>query len=106
MEILFSTLELEAIAMSKSALSKVFGGDSDVACRRLYELAAMDTLAVAASLPMHKLTQAGKSRFSISITPTYKILFEAILASEVGSSGSELDLGSVTAIRIIAMGTL
>jgi hypothetical protein len=107
MEILFATSDMEAVAMSESALAKIFGASVRVACRRLCELAAMETLAVAASLPMHELTpQAEKSRYTVSVSPTHKIHFEAILNSGTATSTQGLNLSSVTAIRILSLGKL
>jgi len=91
--------------MSESALAKIYGASVRVACQRLCELAAMETLAVAASLPMHELTlQAGESCYSISVSPTHKIYFEAILTSGTSTSTQGLNLSSVTAIRIFSLG--
>jgi hypothetical protein len=105
MEILFATSDLEDVAMSESALSKIYGVSVRVACRRLCELAAMESLAVAASLPMHELTsQVGRFHYSVSVSPTHKIFFEAILTSGAGTSPRDLNLSSVTAIRIFALG--
>lgn len=105
MEILFATSDMEAVATSESGLSKIYGVSVRIACRRLSELAAMESLAVAASLPMHELTPlAEKSRYSVSVSPTHKIYFEAILNSGTGTSARELNLSSVTAIRIFFLG--
>lgn len=105
MEIFFATSDMEDVAMSESALAKIFGASVRIACRRLYELAAMESLAVAASLPMHELTpQAGNSCYSVSVSPTHKIYFEAILNSGIGTPTQGLNLSSVIAIRIFSLG--
>ena len=107
MEILFATSDMEAVAMSESALAKIYGASVRIACQRLCELAAMESLAVAASLPMHELTQqAEKSRYSVSVSPTHKIYVEAILNSGTATSTQGLNFSSVTAIRILSLGKL
>lgn len=105
MEILFATSDLEAVAMSESALAGIYGTSARLACQRLSELAGMETLAVSASLPTHGLTtHARTSRYSVGVSSTHRIYFEAILNSGSGTSNPELNLSSVTAIRIFALG--
>jgi hypothetical protein len=107
MDILFATSDLEVVATSQSALAKVYGASGHVACRRLCELASMESLAVAAAFPTHQLTPlAEPSCYSVSVSPTHKIFFEAILNSEARASTRDLKLNSVTAIRIYAWGKL
>lgn len=107
MELFFATSNMEAVAMSQSALVGVYGASTRIACQRLSELAAMETLAVSASLPTHGLTHhAGTSRYSVGVSPTHRIYFEAILNSDRSTLNRELDLSFVTAIRIFALGKL
>jgi hypothetical protein len=103
MEIQFATSDMEAAAMCETALARIYGGSGRKACQRLLELAAMENLAVAASLPTHRLTAQPQARgFSINVSGTQLILFEAILKSGANTSSRELDLSSITAIRILA----
>lgn len=105
MEILFATSDMEAAALSENALAKIFGTSACKACQRLYELAATESLAVAAALPMLKLTQqAGTLCYSVSVSPTHRILFEPILDSGTTTRSRNINLASVTAIRILAFG--
>lgn len=105
MEILFASSDMEAAASSESTLTEIFGTSARKACQRLYELAAAESLAVAAALPMLKLTQqAGTHRYSVSVSPTHRIFFEPILDSGATPRGRKIDLASVTAIRILALG--
>jgi hypothetical protein len=105
MEILFASSDMEAAALSESALAKIFGTSARKAGQRLYELAATESLAVAAALPMLKLTQqAGTHRYSVSVSPTHQIFFEPILDSGATARSRKIDLASVTAIRILALG--
>lgn len=105
MEILFASSDLEAAALSESALAEIFGTSARKACQRLCELAASESLAVAAALPMLKLTQqAGTHRYSVSVSPTHRIFFEPILDSNATAHGRKIDLASVTAIRILDLG--
>lgn len=105
MEIWFASSDLEAAALSESALTKIFGTNARKACQRLYELAATETLAVAATVPMLQLIhQAGTSRYSVSVSSTHRIFFEPILDSSNSNRSGKIDLASVTAIRILAFG--
>jgi hypothetical protein len=105
MEILFASSAVEAAALSESALAQIFGTSARKACQRLYELAATESLAVAAALPMFKLTQqAGALCYSVSVSATHHIFFEPILDPAVANTGHGIDLASVTVIRILALG--
>ncbi|WP_194724099.1 hypothetical protein [Noviherbaspirillum malthae] len=105
MEIFYASSEIEAAALSEGALAKIFGTNARKACQRLFDLAATESLAVAAALPMLKLTQqAGMARFSVSVSSTNRILFEPVLDSGAATSAKEIDLASVTAVRILALG--
>jgi hypothetical protein len=105
MEIHFASPYMEAAALSESALAKIFGTSARKACQRLYELAAMESLAVAAALPLLKLTQqAGTRCFSVSVSREHRIFFEPSLNSGVAITCHEIDLASVTAIRMLDLG--
>lgn len=105
MEISFASSDMEVAALSENALAEIFGASARKACQRLCELAAMESLAVAAALPMLRLTQqAGTLRYSISVSPAHQISFEPILDSEATTRGLRIDSASVTAIRILALG--
>lgn len=105
MEILFASSNMEAAALSESALTEIFGTSARKAGQRLYELAATENLAVAADLPMLKLTQqAGAHLYSVSVSPVHRIFFEPILDSGAADRGRKINLASVTAIRILALG--
>lgn len=105
MEILFTSSDTEAAALSENALAKIFGACARKACQRLFELAATESLAVAAASPILKLAQQpGTHCFSVSVSPTHRIFFEPILDSGVATPSHEIDLASVTAIRILSLG--
>ncbi|HNA87470.1 MAG TPA: hypothetical protein PLB04_17985 [Nitrospira sp.] len=105
MEILFASSDVEAAALSESALAEVFGTSVRKACQRLCELAAMENLAVAAALPMLELTQQARTpRYSVSVSSTHRIFFEPILDSGATTRSRQINLASVTAIRILALG--
>lgn len=103
MELAFATSDLEATAQSESRLREIFGTSTSRACQRLYELAALDTLQIAAQLPTLDLMQdSGSGRFSVSVCPTHRITFEPVRGTKKVTK--EIDLASVTAIRILALG--
>jgi hypothetical protein len=105
MEILYASSEMEADALSEGALAKIFGASARKACQRLFELAATESLAVAAALPMLKLTrQPGMPSYSVSVSPPHRIFFEPVLDSGSAITANEIDLASVRAIRILALG--
>lgn len=105
MEILFVSSDMEAAALSEGTLAKIFGESARKACQRLYELAATESLAVAAALPILKLTrQAGTPYYSVNVSPTHRIFFEPIPDSGVATPSHEIDLAAVTTVRILAMG--
>lgn len=105
MEISFASSDMEATALSESALTEIFGTSARKAGQRLYELAATESLAVAAALPMLKLTQqAGTHRYSVSVSLAHRIFFEPILDSGASTRSRKINLASVTAIRILALG--
>lgn len=105
MDILFASSDVEAAALSESALAEIFGTSARKACQRLCELTAMESLAVAAHLPMLKLTQqAGAPRYSVSVSPSHRIFFEPVLDSVAKTRGRNIDSATVTAIRILALG--
>ncbi len=102
MEILFATPDLEAAAKSQDVLAQKFGGHVRRACQRFFELDSLATLAAAAALPTLRLTQEpGKLRYSVFVTSTHRITFEAVLRPGANLS---VDHNSVTTIRILALG--
>lgn len=105
MDIVFATSDLEAAAQSESRLQKIFGASARRAGQRLYELAALETLAVAATLPTLDLRpNPGSSRFSVSVSRSELITFEPIQNAKAKRGAQHPDLASVTAIRILALG--
>jgi hypothetical protein len=105
MEILFASSELEAAALSEDALAEIFGTSARKACQRLYELAAANDLAVAAALPMLQLCRQPRcARFTVGVPPKHQITLEPVLRSRGKNAGQEIDLASVTTIRILAFG--
>jgi hypothetical protein len=105
MELVFATSDLEAAAQSGSRLQKIFGASARRACQRLYELAALETLAVAAGLPTLDLRpNPGSGRFSVSVSRGHRITFEPIHNTKADKGVQRLDPASVTAIRILALG--
>lgn len=105
MELTFATLDLEATAQSENRLRKIFGPSCDRACQRLYELFALDNLHLATLLPPLDLRSHSKSgQFSISVCPKHRITFELVPNAGLSVGVGALDLASVTAIRILALG--
>lgn len=105
MELTFATSDMEAVALSEARLRKIFGVSTRKACQRLYELAAVETLAVAAALPTLELRQTpGSVRFAVSVCPHHCIGFEPIHNTEPVDAVDCVDLASVTAIRILTLG--
>ncbi len=105
MDLAFATSDLEAAAQSESGLRRIFGASTRRACQRLYELASLDTLSVAASLPTLDLRPNPDSgRFSVAVCRDHRITFEPIRKPGTSDSVEDLELASVTAIRILALG--
>jgi len=105
MELFFATSVVEAAAQSGSRLEKIFGASARRACQRLYELAALETLAVAAGLPTLDLRpNPGSGRFSVSVSRCHRITFEPIRNAKAEEGVQCLDPASVTAIRILTLG--
>ncbi len=105
MELLFATSDLEAAAQSEGRLQKIFGASARRACQRLYELAALETLAAAIALPTLDLRpNPGSGRFSVSVSRVHRITFEPIRNAQAGKRVQRLDPASVTSIRILSLG--
>lgn len=105
MDLAFATSELEDAAQSERLLRTIFGASTARACQRLYELAALDTLQLAAQLPTLDLRQhTSGDWFSVSVCPKHRITFAPIRNSEGTDAVDSVDFASVTAIRILALG--
>lgn len=75
--------------------------------QRIYELAAAESVAVAASVPTLRLVQIPgehAGRFSVAVTPTHRLIFEAVVDGAVPTSPSgDVDQSLIKSIRIVAV---
>lgn|SRR5258708_35567257 len=104
MELTFATPDLEATANSSPKLDRQFGADAPVVRQRLFELAAAENLAVLAQIPTLRFASESRGEFSIGAGNSRHIKFIPAADAPRGSTRRSLELHSVTAIRILAIG--
>lgn len=105
MNLLFITSDLEAAAQSYSRMQTIFGTSAPIACQRLYELEAVDSLLIAFQLPTLDLQyDKRRRRYSISVCPAHRISFRPFHKIDVDEEVDRKVLDAITSVRILTLG--
>ena len=107
MDISFKNSKLAKIFNSEKELVKAYGqANARKITMRVTVLEAADTLADVPVTPptrRHELKGDRKGQYAVDVKQPYRLIFEPVTNPGRGRKGSSVDLGSVTAIRIIAI---
>jgi hypothetical protein len=102
MDLCFASSAMEDAANSSRLLDKLYGADAMMIKQRLGELASAENLAVLRSIPTLYLTAASNGRsFTIKVSQNRLMHFQAA-TDPPSSKKSNIDLRSITAIRIFS----